>query len=76
MISMRLALNSSNILFFDPQIECIFHHLRMEQRQVNMAEPQRRTLDNFTLTDITKNSGGIVAPTIANNNFEIKLSVI
>ena len=41
-----------------------------------MAQPERRTLGDFAMPDISNNFGGIVAPTIANNNFEIKLSII
>ena len=73
---MRRVYSSSNILLFDPEIECTFHQLCKEQRQANIGEPQRRTLGTFALPDITKNSRGIVAPTIANNNFKIKPSVI
>ena len=41
-----------------------------------MAQPERRTLSNFVMPDILGSFGGIVASTIANNNFEIKLSII
>ena len=41
-----------------------------------MAQPERRTLGDFAMPDILSNFSGIVAPTIANNNFEIKLSII
>ena len=41
-----------------------------------MAQPERRTLGDFAMPDISSNFGGIVAPTIANNNFEIKPSII
>ena len=37
---------------------------------------ERRTLGDFAMPNITDNNGSIVAPTIANNNFEIKPSVI
>ena len=76
MIFVRHARSSSNILFLDLKIECTFHQLRREQRQASMVEPQRKTLGDFALPDITENSGGIIAPTIAINNFEINPSVI
>ena len=41
-----------------------------------MAEPERRTLGDFVMPDISGSFGGIVAPAIANNNFEIKSSII
>ena len=41
-----------------------------------MAQPERRTLGDFAMPDISGSFGGIVAPDIANNNFEIKPSVI
>ena len=41
-----------------------------------MVEPERQTLGNFAMPDITGNFRGIVAPSIANNNFEIKPSII
>ena len=41
-----------------------------------MAELVRRTLGDFAMPDIMGNFGGIVAPSIANNNFEIKPSII
>ena len=47
-----------------------------QQNLNNMAEPKRRTLGDFSMPDITGSFGGIVAPSIANNNFEIKLSII
>ena len=39
-------------------------------------EREGRTLGNFAMPDITDNFGGIMAPSIANNNFKIKLSII
>ena len=41
-----------------------------------MVEPERRTLGDFAMSDITGNFGGIVASSIANNNFEIKPNII
>ena len=41
-----------------------------------MAQPERRTLGDFAMPDISGSFGGIVAPAIANNNFEIKPSII
>ena len=41
-----------------------------------MAQPERRTLGDFVMPDISSNFGGIVASTIANNNFDIKPSII
>ena len=41
-----------------------------------MAQPERRTLGEFAMLDISGSFGGIVAPAIANNNFEIKPSII
>ena len=75
---------SDNNLYFDPEINLLIRDLRREQRQRsenqpnlnNMAQPERRTLGDFTMIDISSNFGGIVAPTIANNNFEIKPSII
>ena len=60
MISMRSVRSSSNILFFVLEIERNFHQLHNEQRLVNMVEPQRRTLGNFALPDITENYGGTI----------------
>ena len=81
---MRLSRSASDILHFDPEIELTLRDLCREQRQrvlnqqnLNiMAEPERWTLGNFAMPDITGNFGGIVAPSIANNNFEIKPSII
>ena len=69
---------------FDPEIDLTLRTLRREQRQRrenqpnlnNMAQPERRTLGNFTMPDISGRFGGIVAPAIANKNFEIKPSII
>ena len=41
-----------------------------------MAQLERRTLGEFTMLDILDSFGGIMAPTTANNNFEIKPSII
>ena len=41
-----------------------------------MAQSERKTLGDFTIPDISGSFGGIVAPSIANNNFEIKPSII
>ena len=41
-----------------------------------MAQLERRTLGDFTMPDILESFGGIVPPTIANKNFEIKPSII
>ena len=70
------------ILNFDPEIDLTLRALRREQRQRRenqlnrMAQPERRTLGDFAMPDIASNFGGIVAPAIANNNFEIKPSII
>ena len=74
-----LTKNSSDSrLYFDPEIELTLLNLRRDQRNRrdnqfnlnNMAQPERRTLG------ISDTFGGIVAPTIANNNFEIKPNII
>ena len=75
---------SDSNLNFDPEIDLTLRALRREQRQRRenqlnlnrMAQPERRTLGNFTMPDISGSFGGIVAPAIANNNFEIKPSII
>ena len=75
---------SDNNLYFDPEINLLICDLRKEQRQTrenqpnlnNMAQPERRILGDFAMPDISSNFGGIVALTIANNNFEIKPSII
>ena len=41
-----------------------------------MSQPKRRTLGDFAMPDISSSFGGIVPPAIANNNFEIKPSII
>ena len=41
-----------------------------------MAQSERRTLGDFAMPDISSSFGGIVAPAIAKNNFEIKPSII
>ena len=75
---------SDNNLNFDPDIDLTIRALRREQRQRrenqlnlnNMAQPERRMLGDFAMPNISGSFGGIVAPTIANNNFEIKPSII
>ena len=75
---------SDNNLIFDPEIDLLIRNLRREQRQRienqhnfnNMAQPERRTLGDFAMPDTSGSFGGIVAPAIANNNFEIKPSII
>ena len=75
---------SDSNLKFDPEIDLTIRALRREQRQRrenqynlnNMAQPERRTLGDFAMPDISGSFGGIVAPAIANNNFEIKPSII
>ena len=73
---------SDSNLNFDPEINLTLRALRREQRlrkenQFNrMAQPERRTLGNFAMPDISGSFGGIVAPAIANNNFEIKPCII
>ena len=41
-----------------------------------MAQQERRTLGDFAMPNISGSFGGIVALAIANNNFEIKTSII
>ena len=75
---------SDNNLIFDPEIDLLIRNLRRKQRQRrenqynlnNMAQPERRTLGDFAMPDISGSFGGIVAPGIANNNFKIKPSII
>ena len=73
---------SDSNLNFDPEIELSLRVLRREQRQRRenqsnkMAQPERRTLGDFAMPDISGSFGGIVAPAISNNNFEIKPSII
>ena len=73
---------SDSNLNFDPKINLTLRALRREQRQRRenqfnrMAQPKRRTLGDFAMPDISGSFGGIVAPAIANNNFEIKPSII
>ena len=75
---------SDSNLNFDPDIDLTIRALRREQRQRrenqlnlnNMAVPERRTLGDFVMPDISGSFEGIVTPTIANNNFEIKPSII
>ena len=76
--------NSDNNLNFDPEIDLNIRSLRMEQKQRrenqlnlnNMAQPKRRTLGDFAMSDISGSFKGIMAPAIAKNNFEIKPSII
>ena len=64
--------------------DLIIRALCREQRQRienqlnlnNMAQPESRTLGDFAILDISGSFSRTVAPTIANNNFEIKLSII
>ena len=73
---------SDSNLNFDPEIDLTLRALRMKQRQRRenqlnrMAQPERRTLGDFSMPDISGSFSRIMAPTIANNNFEIKPSII
>ena len=75
---------SDSNLNFDPEIDLTLRALRKEQRQRRdnqlnlnrMAQPERRTLGDFAMPDISGSFGGIVAPAIANNNFKIKPNII
>ena len=75
---------SDSRLYFDSEIELTLRTLRRKQRHKrenqpyfnNMAQPERRTLGDFTMPDVSSSFGGIVALAIANNNFEIKPSII
>ena len=81
---MLIRSTSDNNLNFDHDIDLTIRALRREQRQRrdnqlnlnNMAQPERRTLGDFTMPNISGSFGGIMSPTIANNNFEIKTSII
>ena len=81
---MLIRSTSDNNLNFDLDIDLIIHALRREQRQRrenqwnlnNMAQPKRRTLGDFAMPDISGSFRGIMTPAIANNNFEIKPSII
>ena len=80
---LTISTSDSN-LNFDPEIDLTLRALRREQRQRRenqlnlnrMAQPERMTLVDFAMPDISGSFGGIVAPAIANNNFEIKPSII
>ena len=69
---------------FDPDIDLTIRALCREQSQRrenqpnlnNMAQPERRALGDFAMPDISGSFGGIMAPAIANKNFEIKPSII
>ena len=69
---------SDNNLYFDPEIDLLIRNLHREQRQRkenirnsnNMAQPERRTLGDFAMPDISGSFGDIVAPALA--NFEIQ----
>ena len=69
--------SSDSRIYFDPEIELTLRNLRRNQRntgenQLNlndMAQPERRTLGDFAMPDVSSSFGGIVAPAIANNNF-------
>ena len=75
---------SDSNLNFDPEIDLTLRALHREQRQGRenqlnlnrMAQSERRTLGNFVMPNISGSFGGIMALTIANNNFEIKPSII
>ena len=75
---------SDNNLNFDPDIDLTIRAIPREQRQRrenlqnsnNMAQPERKTLGDFAMPDISGSFGGIMAPAITNNNFEIKPSII
>ena len=75
---------SDSNLTFDTEINLTLRALRREQRQKRenqfnlnrMAQPERRTLGDFAMPDISGSFGGIVAPAIANKNFKIKPSII
>ena len=73
---------SDSNLNFDPEIDLTLRALHREQRQRRenqfnrMAQPKRRTLGDFAMPDILGSFGGIMAPAIANNKFEIKPSII
>ena len=74
---MLIRSTSDNNLNFDPDVDLTIHALRREQRQRrenqpnlnNMAQSERRTLGDFIMPDISGSFGGIMAPTISNNNF-------
>ena len=76
--------SSDSRIYFDLEIELTLRNLRRNQRntgenQLNlndMAQPERRTFGDFAKPDVSSSFGGIVAPAIANNNFEIKPSII
>ena len=75
---------SDSNLNFDLGIDLTIRALRREQRQRRenqhnlnrMAQPEMKTLGDFAMPDISGSFGGIVAPSITNNNFEIKPSII
>ena len=75
---------SDSNLNFNPEIDLTLRALRKEQRQRRenqfnlnrMAQPERRTLGDFAMLDISGSFGEIVASGITNNNFEIKPSII
>ena len=75
---------SDSNLNFDPEIDLTLRVLRREQRQKRqnklnlnrMAQPEKRTLGDFVMPDISGSFGGMEAPAIANNNFEFKPSII
>ena len=81
---MLIRSTSDSNLNFDPEIDLTLRALHREQRQGRenqrnlnrMAQPERRMLGDFIMSDISGSFRGIVAPTIANNNFEIKPSII
>ena len=75
---------SDSNLNFNLEIDLTLRALRREQRQRRenqlnldrMAQLERRILGDFAMPDISGSFGRIVAPAIANNNFEIKPSII
>ena len=81
---MLIRSTSDNNLNFDLDVDLTIHALRREQRQRrenqpnlnNMAQSERRMLGDFAMPDISGSFGGIMAPAITNNNFEIKQSII
>ena len=80
---MRRSRSSNSLAQIDPDPERTFRQLLREQkrreRERQMAQqqqPQRRTLAEFALPDVSDNSGGIVAPNVETQNFEIKPSII
>ena len=69
--------SSDSNLNFNPEIDLTLRALHREQKQRRenqfnrMAQPERRTLGDFAMPDISCSFGGIVAPAIANNNLRL-----